>query len=354
MSIFASAETWAESSKGCGAPHQSPVNLSRSFALPCDRLCELQIDKVAVPQATAVIKSETGMMLEFGDVKPTAKFNGEGYTCKNAYLFHPAQHTIEDVRAEAEFVAVFENPKGYTLAVSVPVRTAPGETPSTSFFNSFVGYPSQAEEPTQVNLGTQWMLQDIIPESKGFYVYEGSWVTPPCTAEVTWCVFNTAVTMDPSDFAKLSSRATGGNRPLQPVGDREVFFNDGEKIESAFQKKDGKMYMRCRRIPREGETPRDAVKTSDLENKVSDITSKTQAVAISNLQTNIGDLYASVGGVWGMLMVVSLLLITYTLFGEKGETLSRSLFGFLMYIPAAIHNAVFYVLSFVGIGGGST
>ena len=142
MSIFGSAETWAENSKACGAPHQSPVNLSRSFALPCDRLCELVVDKVAVPQATAIIKSDVGMTLEFGDVKPTVKFNGEGYTARTAYLFHPAQHTVEDVRAEAEFVVLLDNPKGYSLALSIPVRTAPGETPSVSFFSSFVPYPS--------------------------------------------------------------------------------------------------------------------------------------------------------------------------------------------------------------------
>ena len=343
MSIFASAETWAESSKACGAPHQSPVNLSRSFALPCDRLCELVVDKVSVSQATAIIK-DVGLTLEFGEVKPTAKFNGEGYTARTAHLYHPAQHTVEDVRAEAEFVVYFDNPKGYTLAVSVPVRTAPGETPSVSFFNSFVSYPSSPDEPTQVSLGSDWMLQDVIPEAKGFYVYEGSGLTPPCESDVTWVVFSNAVTIDPSDFAKLS-RSAGGNRPLQPVGDREVFFNDGEKIENAYSKKDGKVYMRCRRIPKEGES-RDPVKTSDLSKKEDTLNTTTQNVAVSNLQTGLGDLYSSVGGLWGMLIVLMLLYLTYTLFSEKGEPIARPLLGFVLYIPNFIHQTFYQIVSF--------
>lgn len=338
MSVFGSATSWADTYKACGAPHQSPVNLSRSFALPCDRLCELVIDKVAVPRATAVIEEESGLKLQFTDVKPTVKFNGEGYTCKEAHLFHPAQHTVEDVRAEAEFVALFENPKGYTLAMSVPVRTAPGETPSTSFFNSFVPYPSIPEEPTQVALGDSWMLQDIVPEAKGFYVYEGTWVLPPCTAQVTWIVFANAVTIDPSDFAKLSSRSTAGSRPLQPVGDREVFFNDGEKIDSAFTKKDGKLYMRCRRIPRQGE--QDAVKTSDIGQRAAAAESQRQSIAMSNTLTSLPSAL-SIGYKIVLLALLGYLVQTF-FFSEKAVDIVDSLYDFVMLIPRTFHNTFLF------------
>jgi carbonic anhydrase len=343
MSLFASSDTWPEAHKACGAPHQSPVNLSRSFALACDRLCELSIDKVAVPQGTAVLDSEHGLKLTFSDVKPTLKFNGEGYTCKEAYLFTPAQHTLENVRAEAEFVALFENPKGYTLAVSVPVRTAPGDTPSTGFFNRFVPYPSVPDEPIQVNLGTDWMLQDIVPEAKGYYVYEGAWVLPPCTAEVTWVVFANSVTIDPSDYAKLASRGISGNRPLQPVGDREVFFNDGETIESSYQKKDGRVYMRCRRVPKKGESTTDSgVRKSDVSMRADEAAAQAREMVTSNLGVRIGDTWASIGGVWGVLMILTLAYLTYNLFfSEKGGLLARSLFGFLMYIPSTVHAFLF-------------
>ena len=347
MSIFASTDTWTDEYKACGAPKQSPVNLSRSFAKPCDRLCELLLDKVAIPQATATIKSNLGMHLSFGDVKPTAKFNGEGYTCKEAFLFHPAQHTLENIRAEAEFIALFENPKGFILAVSVPIRTSPGDSPSTSFFNRFVPYPSVEDEPTQVNLGQDWMFQDIVPEEKGFFVYEGSWVTPPCTAEVTWCVFSQAVTIDPSDFAKLSSRSPGGNRPLQEVGSRDVFFNDGEKVDSTFGKKDGKVYMRCRRVPREGELPAEqSIKKSDALLKSQQNIEKAQSVAMSNIQTGVGDLWTQMGGIWGLLMMIFYAYLTYFLFfNESGKGFVKNVFdSVFMSLSNAIHNLFLWII----------
>jgi carbonic anhydrase len=341
MSVFKSATSWADTDKACGAPHQSPVNLSRSFAKPCDRLCELTIDKVSIPQATAKIRSTTGMHLRFFDVKPTAKFNGEGYTCKDAYLFTPAQHTIENIQAEAEFVALFENPKGYTLAVSIPVRSAAGETPSTAFFNGFVGYPSEIDEPMQVVLGDNWELQDVIPSNPGFYVYEGSWVAPPCTADVTWVVFSSSVTIDPSDYAKLVSKSPSGNRPLQQLGDREVFFNEGEKIEgTAVDKKDGKVYMRCKRIPNGGQGPTPdnvTIKQSNLLDKASELTSATQKQTMSNIQAKVSDSYNQVGGFWGILAVIVLVGFAYLLYSEKGNSISQSLFGLAVFLPNLIH-----------------
>jgi len=342
MSIWKDAADWPNTTKACGAPHQSPVNLSRSFALPCDRLCELQIDSVAISQASAQINSDTGAIeLTFGSVKPTAKFNGEGYTCHKAFLFTPGQHTVENIRAEAEFIALFDNPKGYELAVSVPVRTSPGETPSTAFFNTFVPYPQEPDAPIQVSLGSSWQLQNIIPESKGFYVYEGAWITPGCQPNVTWVVFGSSVTIDPSDYARVA-RNEGGSRPLQPIGDRQVFFNDGEKVDrelsKEFQNHDGKTYMRCRRIPREGETVGGpGPKTSGLGDKAAQAASETQQRSINNLQAQLGDAYSSIGGAWGLLVILVLLILTGLLFSEKGAPLMKGLFGFLLFIPNYLH-----------------
>jgi carbonic anhydrase len=348
MSIFTSASTWADQYTACGAPHQSPINLSRSFALPCDRLCELVIDKVSIPSATATIKSDVGFHLQFDSAKPTARFNGEGYTSSEAFLFTPAQHTIENIQAEAEFVVIMVNPKGYQLAISIPVRAASGETPSTSFFSSFVPYPAVPDEPMQVSLGTTWELQDAIPASPGFYVYEGTLVTPMCTPSVTWVVFANAITMDPSDYAKLMSRGVSGSRPLQPVGDREVFFNSGEKIEGPAASQDGKLYMRCRRVPREGEdaaavSEQSKIKLGGLMAASAVATAQTKALITSNLKTNLSDGFNAIGGIWGFLAVAVLLFFTYFLFiNTTGSDFSKGIFNnVIMWIPNYFHGLFF-------------
>lgn len=349
MSAFKDASSWPDKYKACGAPHQSPVNLSRSFALPCDRLCELEIDKVSVKEASVTTKGGVLKLgWEAGGARPSAKFNGEGYSAMAAYMFNPGQHTIENVRAEAEFIVEFTNPKGYTLALSIPVRSAAGSTPSTDFFNKFVRYASTDENSeTRVPLGDDWKLQDAFPSNTGYYVYEGSWIMPYCQPDVTWVVFANAVTIDPSDFAHLARTVPPGNRPLQEVADRQVFYNDGEKIESGIPN-DGKVYMKCRRVPREGEISssdaKAAIRQGQLIQKEQELTDKNRAQAMSNMETKMKDAYASLGGIWGVLSVLTFAGIAFYLFSSSGESVSRALFSVIMMVPAFVNKYTFALL----------
>lgn len=251
MSLFASANMWASTAKACGAPKQSPINLSQTFAKSCEMLCELVLNDVAIDTAEMTGDSERGLVLKYGQAKPTSTFNGDGYTAFQSVMTHPSQHTVEGVQAQAEFITYFSNPAGKQLAVSVLIRTSPGDSASVRFFNAFVPFLTQSDEPISVALGSGWVLGNAIPSTPNYYVYDGSDILPTCNP-TKWVVFADTVNMDPSDFAVLSQRVPAGSRPLQQVGEeREVFFNDTDALkgsDAAHLKNDGKVYMKCRRI----------------------------------------------------------------------------------------------------------
>ena len=342
MSVFDTAAQWSDTHKGCGAPHQSPINLSRSFALSCDRLCEWKVDQVAVQEGIIVDAASSlgGLKLTgFTSGTPTATFNGEGYTCKALVLFSTSQHSIEGVFGEAELVAYFTNPKGLIVCMSVMVRSVPGDTPSSKFFNAFVPYVDS--DGQQIKLGDSWMLSDVIPETPSYYVYEGTAVWPNCTPDVTWVVYSNTVTMDPSDYARLASRMKPARRPIQEVGDRQVFFNDAEgETSPAFAKKDGKVYMRCRRIPKEGGEPdkKVVVQKGGLQDKVTKNEEDSQKIKLSNKMFDMQEQYKQIGGLWGVLVLLTLVIITGVLFfSSTGMNLSQAMFNLLMIIPDKVH-----------------
>jgi hypothetical protein len=150
MSLYTSASAWPDSAKACGAPKQSPINLSQSFAKSCDLLCELVLDDVAVDSAEMIGDSERGLILKYGQAKPTCKFNGDGYTAFQSVMTNPSQHTVEGVQAQAEFITYFSSPAGKQLAVSILVRTMPGDSASVRFFNAFVPFLTQSDESLAV------------------------------------------------------------------------------------------------------------------------------------------------------------------------------------------------------------
>lgn len=239
MSIYSSSTSWT-----CPTSNQSPINLSQSSAKPCDLLCELVMDDVMIPQANVMVSDE-GMILQSTSSLGSCKFNGEGYTCTMLLVNHPSHHTIENIQADAEVIAIFTNPTGKYVCVSSLVRVNSSQTSSTHFFNSFVGYASTSQQYTTVNLGENWSLGMMVPPNGAYYVYNGSMVVPPCQ-NVTWVVFKSMINIDPTDFALLVKNVAPGSRPIQALGDREVFFNDISQLPGAMPH-DNKTYMRCKR-----------------------------------------------------------------------------------------------------------
>jgi carbonic anhydrase len=247
MSIFTSSTSWTAN---CNGSQQSPINLTQTSAKPCSQLCELAFDDVYIQQAYAVVSDE-GLILQSTSGLGTCKFNGEGYTCNTLLVNHPSHHTVENIQFDAEVIAIFQNPTSGYLCVSSMVRVSPTQNISSHFFNAFVAYGNPSVANTAVNLGEQWGLFMMVPTEGSYFVYTGSMVVPPCQ-QVTWVVFNSQITIDTNDFATLIKNVSPGSRPIQPLGSRELFFNDTKQLTGGPMPKDGKTYMRCKRS---GKTP---------------------------------------------------------------------------------------------------
>ncbi|XP_071852448.1 carbonic anhydrase 1-like [Apostichopus japonicus] len=79
-------------------------------------------------------------------------------------------------------------------------------------------------------------LIDLLPEDKSsFYRYNGSLTTPDCHQIVTWTVFTETVPISQSQMEQFRALTEGSGsevhsigdafRPVQPVYDRDVFYN---------------------------------------------------------------------------------------------------------------------------------
>ena len=339
MSIFDSAYQWPDKYKACGAPHQSPVNLSQSFALPCERLCEWTVEDSAVGIARVHNATSTvgGIVLEgFQNGTPTATFNGDGYTCGGIVLFPSGQHSLEGVFADAELVCLFTHPGGKTVCMSVHVRSSPGDTASSKFFNAFVPY---ANNPNTVNLGREWSLLDVVPDVPSYYIYTGTTIWPACQPDVTWIVYSNTVTIDPSDYAILVRNSKPARRPLEEVGDREVTFFDAQGMTTP---RDGKMYMRCRRLGKsapEVEKPSEKVGLGGISKEKSQESLDAQQRSINNASAAASAQYQTMGGLYGILAVLLLVGMTaWLFFTSSGKNLGAIAFFIAFVIPNFVHN----------------
>ena len=260
MSIYGSNSTWGDQ---CGNSNQSPINLAQSTAKPCDLLCELVFDDAYISQGNVIVSDE-GLILQSQTGLGSCKFNGDSYNCQTLLVTHPSHHTIENIQADGEVVAIFNSPTGGMLCVSSLFRVNPTQSSSTHFFNAFVPYANPSESFTSVSLGEQWGLFMMVPPVGSYFVYDGSLVVPPCQS-TKWVVFKSMINIDSNDFALLAKNVVPGSRPVQPVGTRDVFFNDVEQLPGGPMPRDGKTYMRCKRAGKKNEVK--AIKPAGLADK---------------------------------------------------------------------------------------
>jgi len=242
MSVYASNSSWGDK---CTGGEQSPINLSQSSSKPCDLMCELTFDDAYISQANVIVSDE-GLILQNQSGLGSCKFAGESYSCNSLLVTHPSHHTIENIQADAEVIAIFNSPTAGWLCVSSLIRVNPSQTSSIHFFNAFVPYANPSVPYTSVSLGEQWGLFMMVPPAGSYYVYDGSLVVPPCL-QTKWVVFKSMINIDSNDFALLVKNVQAGSRPIQQLGNREVFFNDIEQLPGGPMPHDGKTYMRCKR-----------------------------------------------------------------------------------------------------------
>ena len=333
MSIFTSSSSWGGN---CSSKDQSPINLSQSSAKPCDLLCELVFDDAYIPSASVTLSNE-GLVLHSTAGLGSCKFNGEGYTCQYLLVNHPSHHTIENIQADAEVVAVFKS-GSKVLCVSALVRANPAQTTSTHFFNSFVPYSNPNANSTDVNMGDNWGLFMMVPPNGSYFVYDGSLPVPSCDA-AKCIVFKTMINIDPNDFALLAKNVTPGSRPIQGIGDREVFFNDSEQLPGGPIPHDNKTYMRCKRSPRKGDDVKKVVQVD-----VSSEKSKQTKTTLGGVHKWISGQVAANGVITlidGAIMIVSIALALYVSYKYYKE------FSFLLYLNVLSQALSRWIRSFI-------
>jgi carbonic anhydrase len=260
MSIF-SSNNWPPS---CSSAKQSPINLTQSGAKPCNLSCDLVMDDGNVTQASVSVSDE-GLILESSSSLGSCKFRGESYVCQGLSINHPSHHTIEGVQADGEVTAIFRKPTGELMCMSTLFRINSAQTPSYGFFKQFVPYAVTTGE-TKVQM-RDWSISALVPPEASYYVYQGSTLVPPC-APCEWIVFKSMINMDQGDFAYLVRNAEAGSRPVQGLGDREVFFNDTNNVPGGPMPHDNKFYLRLRPTGDTKVSPKLETKAVDLKSKI--------------------------------------------------------------------------------------
>lgn len=207
--VAGSAEDWSgldSSFATCGSGHrQSPIDLP-TLVPDGDEAAELSL------RTTTGETVDTGHTVQVVPDEPatTVEFDDEEWELAQWHSHSPSEHTIDGVRAPAEFHFVHANDDGELLVLGVLARAG-------AFSPAWQPY-LQAEPgaPLDIDVST------LLPASLRTYQYEGSLTTPPCTEDVQWLVAADPIELSDEQIALIGSEHAGNSRVTQPLGDRVI------------------------------------------------------------------------------------------------------------------------------------
>lgn len=246
---FKSPKDWGKTYPKCNGKNQSPINIDTDFLQNCSIGCTLNF---------AYMKSKYQYCNNGKYVKVKVDngshvfWNDQSYSLSSIFIHWPSLHRINGNKYDMElnFLHISDDPvKANKLFISVFVNKAETPLESSNILKTFAdlinysgGNIGQLADSTK-----KYNLNDLLPDSKNFFTYTGSFPFPPCNEEIDWIIMENPISISSSAFRVFNKMNLKPNvRPQQPLNNRIVFYNnDLEKSGKKFNKK--KTIIQCRK-----------------------------------------------------------------------------------------------------------
>jgi carbonic anhydrase len=212
---------------------QSPIDLLRSHRIALD---EIQFSYKDAPfhvvnngHTLSEIEplSETaksryprhGQTVLHFDKDSTIVFDGDLYLLEQFHFHAPSEHTIDQRHYPLELHLVHHNERHEAAVVAVFIQ----EGQHNPFFEKFLDHaPHKVGEFIE---DKEHLInpETLLPKSRTYYRYYGSYTTPPCHEGVVWAVMHEPIEVSTEQVRRFRALMGHGNaRPTQPLHKRFV------------------------------------------------------------------------------------------------------------------------------------
>ena len=134
------------------------------------------------------------------------------------FHFHrPSEEQIHGKHYAMVAHLVHKNDKGELAVVAVLIHQGAANESLKPIFDNF---PAEGTESKVV--GTNADPMQLLPAKHGYYTFEGSLTTPPCSEQVSWYVLKSPVQVSSDQIARFGRVYPNNARPIQPFNDRDI------------------------------------------------------------------------------------------------------------------------------------
>jgi len=140
------------------------------------------------------------------------------YTLKQFHFHHPAEEEIGGKKYDLVAHLVHADPDGHLAVIAVLFKRGAANSLLDTLWKSV---PSEKEKATDVSSVTV-NAKDLLPANLGYYTFQGSLTSPPCSEGVTWYVLKSHETLSEDQLANFAKLYPHNARPIQPTNGRQI------------------------------------------------------------------------------------------------------------------------------------
>ncbi len=152
-------------------------------------------------------------------------FDEDVYLLEQFHFHTPSEHTVDHKHYPMELHLVHHNERHEAAVVAVFME----EGKHNPFFETFLEHaPTKVGEVMDDHDHTVNPIT-LLPERRSYYLYSGSFTTPPCSEGVIWAVMHEPIEVSAEQIQRFRALVGHDNvRPTQPLHKRFVLEKDFE------------------------------------------------------------------------------------------------------------------------------
>jgi carbonic anhydrase len=193
---------------------QSPIDITESVTAD---LPPLEFNYGTIP---LVIENNGHTIKMTADKAGTLKIGDDEYQLLQFHTHTPSEEAINGEHADMVIHMVHKNAQDQLAVVAVLLDAGDGDTANPLIETLWKVMPKTVGDPQQHD--TQIDVNQLLPQDKNYYTFEGSLTTPPCSEGVRWMVLKQRVSISGEQLAQYQSVYHENARPLQAVNDRKL------------------------------------------------------------------------------------------------------------------------------------
>jgi carbonic anhydrase len=219
---------WALCAEG---REQSPIDLANASEI------ELPAVDIRLPSETEVeVLNQEGVIHELDNghtIQVNAKTSeamtvGDKTYALVQFHFHaPSEHTVDGRHFPMEMHFVHQAEDSALAVVGVLVEEG---APNLGIAPIWAQLPEGPGAETAVEIPAGF-ADHIFPKvGSGFYHYDGSLTTPPCSEGVKWYIRKTQTQLSKDQIAAFTVVYDHNNRPVQPLNERGLYLDENPTV----------------------------------------------------------------------------------------------------------------------------